>query len=370
MNDENQHVADPAVPYNDLPPPPKAVVLETALTLKASIRARDAITRLTKAAALIPNPAIVINAIPILEARDSSRIENIVTTSDSLFQFQSLAEDADPATKEGLRYRTALLAGVRSLIEHPLSTRTAIDIAETMLGSNIGIRKTTGTALKNAATGATIYTPPEGEALLREKLADWERFVHDDTIDPLIRMAASHYQFEAIHPFIDGNGRTGRILNTLLLVDYELIDQPILYLSRYILEQRDRYYELLADVTFGGAWVPWIEFMLEGVRETAVWTTQVIERITALMDEVYDHLKSTPGQVIPDEALEVIFTYPYARISTIVELGIAQRQTAARYLNHLASTGIVEQVTSGREKLYVNRRLLDVLGGATTWQPL
>lgn len=370
MDVQNEHMPDPAVPYNALPPMPGPDVLETAGTLRASIRARDALTQLTRVAARIPNPAIVINAIPILEARDSSRIENIITTSDSLFQHQSLAEDADPATKEALRYRTALLAGVRSLQERPLSSRTAIDIVETLLGTNVGIRKTTGTALRNAVTGETIYTPPEGEAVLRDLLADWERSVHDSSVDPLVRMAACHYQFEAIHPFIDGNGRTGRILNTLMLVELGFVDTPILYLSRFILDRRDEYYALLAGVTYDQAWQPWIEFMLDGLHETAAWTTELIARIERLMAEVNAMVSHSSGQSIPADALEVIFTYPYARIATIVDLGIAQRQTASRYLTHLAALGIVEQIVAGREKLYVNRRLLDVLGGATTWAPL
>lgn len=370
MADGNRHEVHPERPYNELPPIPGAEILETARTLRASIRARDAIVHLVRMAARIPNPAIVINAIPILEARDSSRIENIVTTSDSLFQHQTLAHDADPSTKEALRYRTALLAGVKSLHSHPLSSRTAIDIVETLLGTNVGVRRTTGTALKNASTGETIYTPPEGEHLLRDKLAEWEQAVHDDSVDPLIRMAACHYHFEAIHPFIDGNGRTGRILNTLMLVESGFIDAPILYLSRFILSHRERYYALLSDVTYRTAWEPWIEFMLEGLRETAEWTSELIGRIDELMSQVYAKVTASDGQPIPYDALEVIFTYPYARIATIVDRGIAKRQTASRYLQHLAALGIVEQVVAGREKLYVNRRLLDVLAGATTWQPV
>ncbi len=370
MTASNEHVTDPSVPFNDLPPMPGADVLETARTLRASIRARDAIAQLVRAAERIPNPGIVINAIPILEARDSSHIENIVTTSDSLFQYQSLPEDADPSTKEALRYRSALLTGVTSIATRPLSTRTAVDIVTTLLGTNVGVRKTTGTALRNSRTGAVIYTPPEGETVIRDHLAAWERSVHDETIEPLIRMAACHYQFEAIHPFIDGNGRTGRILNTLMLVEAGFMDTPILYLSRYILSHSADYYSLLAGVTFRGDWEPWIEFMLEGLRETAGWTAELIGRIDALMGEVYATVDAADGPPIPHEALEVIFTYPYARISTIVDRGIARRQTASRYLQRLAALGVVEQVTAGREKLYVNRRLLEVLEGATTWQPL
>lgn len=366
----DRHDFDPERPYNELPGVPGPDVLETTDSLRASIRARDALARLDQAAAAIPNPAIVINAIPILEARDSSRIENIVTTSDALFQYQAAAHDADPATKEALRYRTALLAGARSLAEHPLNARTAVDIVETMLGTDVGVRRTSGTALRNAVTGATIYTPPEGETLIRDKLADWERFVHDDRVDPLVRMAAAHYQFEAIHPFIDGNGRTGRIINTLLLVEYGLIRTPIVHLSRSVLEHRDEYYQLLSAVTRDGAWAPWIEFMLRGVHETAAWTTELIHRIDELMAQVHSAVESSSGQVIPPEALEIIFTYPYARISTMVGRGIAQRQTASRYLARLTDLGIVEAEQHGLDKLWVNRRLLRVLSGSTTWDPV
>jgi Fic family protein len=361
---------DPGIPYDALPPLPTGELLETTAVLKASIAARDALARLRAATSRLPNPTIVINSIPLLEARDSSRIENIVTTSDQLFRHQGETAVDDPAVKEALRYRTALMQGFQSLDQHPITTRTAVTIASTLLGTPTDIRRVPGTTLRNAATGETIYTPPQGEALLRDKLADWERFVHDDSIDSLVRMAASHYQFEAIHPFLDGNGRTGRILNTLMLVERGLLDQPLLYLSRYILERRDEYYRLLRDVTFAGAWQEWLEFMLAGVRETADWTAALVERVMALMALTDEHVRASLPRIHSQELVQLLFTYPYARIGNVVDAGIAKRQTASEYLQRLAGLGVLEQITAGREKLYLNRRLLDVLGGREDWDPL
>jgi Fic family protein len=209
--------------------------VETKAVLKACVEARAAMAGLRQATALIPNPAVLINTIPILEAQASSEIENIVTTTDALFRHARLNElSADPATKEALRYRTALKAGFDSLKKRPLTTRTAEEICTIIRNVRMTVRKIPGTALANNATGEIIYTPPEEESRLRDKLANWERFIHEsEGIDPLVRMAIAHYQFEAIHPFTDGNGRTGRIL-LLMLIEQGLLDLLILYLSRYV----------------------------------------------------------------------------------------------------------------------------------------
>ena len=190
---------------------------------------------------LLPNQDVLINTIPLLEARASSEIENIVTTADQLFRYAQPGREtlADPATREALRYRTALRRGVESLKRRPLATATAVEVCRTLRGVKLDVRRVPGTALVNEGTGEVVYTPPEGEALLRTRLANWVRFLHDsEDVDPLIRMAVAHYQFEAIHPFSDGNGRTGRILNLLVLVEQELLDLPVLYLSRAIIRQR------------------------------------------------------------------------------------------------------------------------------------
>ena len=247
----------PELPHNQLPTLPPARELESHAVLKACIEARAALAELKQAAELIPNQAMLINTIPLLEAKDSSEIENIVTTTDQLFQYaQSPAQgqdNADPATKEALRYRTALHRGYQSLKDRPLCTATAVDVCRTLKGVDMDIRRTPGTQLINDRTGEVIYTPPEGEARLRDMLANWERFLHNQTeLDPLIRMAVGHYQFEAIHPFTDGNGRTGRVLNILYLIQEELLNLPILYLSRHVIAHKADYYHLLLSVTQHG----------------------------------------------------------------------------------------------------------------------
>ena len=267
-------------PYNDLPPLPPAFDVETRPVLKACVEARAALAEARIACRLIPNPTILINLIPVLEAQASSEIENIVTTTDRLFRFDKQATDADPATKEALRYRTALRQGFEALAERPLSTRTAVDVCSTIKGVDMDIRAVPGTALRNEPTGRVVYTPPEGVDRLRDMLAAWERFIHEaDHIDPLVRLALMHYQFEAIHPFTDGNGRTGRVLNLLFLVDQGLLDVPVLYLSRYIIEHRRDYYRLLLAVTVDGAWEDWILYMLRAVRDTAAWTVAKVEAV-------------------------------------------------------------------------------------------
>ncbi len=230
----------PDRPYDDLPRLPPSCEIETRAVLKACVEARAALAEVRIAGRLIPNQTILINSIPLLEAQASSEIENIVTTSDRLFRYANdSAALADPATKEALRYRTALNQGFGMLSERPLGTATAVQVCRTIKGVDIDIRATPGTALRNEATGAVVYTPPEGPERLRDMLGDWERFIHEAVhLDPLVRMAVMHYQFEAIHPFTDGNGRTGRVLNLLFLVDQGLLDIPVLHLSRSIIARR------------------------------------------------------------------------------------------------------------------------------------
>jgi Fic family protein len=251
---------NPIKPYNSLPPIPRAQALETLPVLRKLVGASRALAGLKEAARLIPNQDVLINSIPLREARDSSAIENIVTTNDTLFKFANTdPEKADDATKEALRYRTALMQGFKDVQERPLSTRTAMLVWRAIKNVDLDVRQVPGTALAHHPSGKIVYTPPEGQALLREKLSNLEQFLHGhDDIDPVIRMAAAHYQFEAIHPFTDGNGRTGRILNTLFLIDKKLLDLPILYLSRYINEHRSEYYDRLLAVTTKGAWEAWL----------------------------------------------------------------------------------------------------------------
>lgn len=355
---------DPARAYNDLPPLPPQAELESRGVLKACIEARSAVAELKQAARLLPNQDVLINTIPLLEARASSEIENIVTTTDQLFRYAQPDREAmaDPATKEALRYRTALRRGVESLVQKPLATATAVEVCRTLLGVNLDVRRVPGTALVNEGTGQVVYTPPESEALLRELLANWERFLHQaEDVDPLIRMAVAHYQFEAIHPFTDGNGRTGRILNLLFLVEQELLELPVLYLSRAIIRRKADYYRLLLAVTTHGAWQDWILYMLRGVDDTARWTTDRIRAIQELMQATAEYVRQEEPVAYSRELVELIFVQPYCRIKNVVEKGIAQRQTAAVYLKRLVDAGVLEEVKVGREKLFINPRLMRLL---------
>jgi Fic family protein len=351
----------PDVPWNALPRLTTTTLeLETKLVLKHCIEARAALAELKQAAELLPNQSMLINLLPVLEARDSSKIENIVTTTDELFRFIDRDDAAaDAATKEALRYRTALWEGFRSLDARPLSTTTAIDVCRGIKGIDIGIRRVPGTALAGDVSGKVIYTPPVGESLLRELLADWEQFMHGRTdIDPLIRMAVGHYQFEAIHPFSDGNGRTGRIMNVLFLVDQRLLTLPILYLSRYIVANKAMYYDLLMSVTREQRWEPWILYILQGVKETALWTTEKIHQVIRLEDQTISRVKQTAPKIYSRELIDVVFSQPYCRISHLVSAGVGNRQSASKYLKTLTEQGILQNVQIGRERLFINTELL------------
>lgn len=356
---------DPAKPYNALPPLPPRADIESRAILKACSKASAAVEGLRQAGALIPNQSVLINTIPMLEAQASSAIENIVTTTDSLFRYAQIdAEHADPATKEALRYRTALWEGAESLKTRPLSTSTAVKVCSTIQGQEMDIRRVPGTTLTNPARGEVIYTPPVGEALLREKLANWERFIHEQTeIEPLVRMAVAHYQFEAIHPFLDGNGRTGRILNQLMLVEQGLLDLPVLYLSRYINRNKGDYFRLLLEVSRDAAWEPWVLYMLEGVRSTATWTTEKIKAVHKLMAHTADYARAQASKIYSRELVELTFVQPYCRIQNVVEAGLGHRQTASVYLKALVDIGILQEVKEGREKLFIHPKFLQLLTG-------
>jgi Fic family protein len=355
----------PDQPHNQLPTLPPKCDLESRAVLKACIEARAALAELKQAAELIPNQTMLINTIPLLEAKDSSEIENIVTTTDRLFQYAhgyAGVDSADPATKEALRYRTALHRGYLSLKERPLCTATAVEVCRTLKGADMDIRRTPGTQLINDRTGEVIYTPPDGESHLRDLLTNWERFLHEQTdLDPLVRMAVGHYQFEAIHPFADGNGRTGRVINILHLIQEGLLGLPILYLSRHVIAHKADYYGLLLGVTRDAAWEPWLLFMLRAVAETSRWTTAKIGAIRKLADHTAEHVRSRLPKIYTRELVDVIFEQPYCRIGNLVEKGIAQRQAASRYLHELADLGVLREMPFGKEKLFTHPRLLQVL---------
>jgi Fic family protein len=319
-------------PHNDLPLLPPSAEYETKSVLRQAIQARAALAALDQAAKRMPNPLVLVNSLSLLEAQASSEIENIVTTTDDLFRFaQDPSDAASPETKETLRYRAALFTGMESVKRRPISITTAVEVCSLIHRREMNVRTLPGTYIGNPVTREAIYTPPSGESVIRQKLSNWAEFIHTQgDIDPLIVMAVAHYQFEAIHPFEDGNGRTGRILNVLQLVEAGLLNSPILYLSRFIIRNKDEYYRRLLEVTSQGAWEAWITFVLRGLRETADRTLQKIEN-------------------------------PYARIADVVERCHVSRPTATSWLNALVAAGALDDVKLGRERLFINVRFMRLL---------
>lgn len=355
---------DVTTPYNSLPNLPPKHELETKRILKQCIEARAALAELHKAAEMLPNQEVLINTLPLLEAQASSEIENIVTTTDKLFQYanQMSLSQADPATKEALSYRAALKDGFEKIQKRPSNTVLAEQICSILRGIDMKVRKVPGTKLLNQSTGKIIYTPPEGEALLRDKLGNWEQFLHtENNIDPLIRMAVGHYQFEAIHPFIDGNGRTGRILNILYLIEQNLLTIPVLYLSRYIILNKNDYYKHLLNVTLYDKWESWIIYMLKAIESTSKWTSLKINVIINLMEETRKHVQYKLPKIYSRELVDLLFIQPYCRIYNVVDAGIAKRQTASEYLKKLASENVLREQEFGREKIFINPRFMNIL---------
>jgi Fic family protein len=355
---------DRARPYNDLPALPPAVEVETRPVLRATISASRALAELKGLGQTIPNQGMLVDSLVLQEAKASSEIENIVTTSDALFRaFTSDSAQVDAATKEVLRYREAIWAGYSALKARPvISTNLFITLAQTIKGNTAGIRQTPGTTIANAVTREVVYTPPGGEGVIRDKLRDLEEFIHGGgALDPLVKMALAHYQFEAIHPFADGNGRTGRIVNVLLLVNEGLLELPVLYLSKFIIDHRADYYRLLRAVTEDQEWEAWILYLLQAVKETATFTRERIVSIRDLMHETGEVVKALPGHIYSKELIEVVFRQPYSKTQFLVDAGIAERKTAAEYLRRLESEGILRSQRVGREVLFLNTRLYELL---------
>ena len=355
----------PDIPFNDIPYlPPASDILDSPEVLKACILANKELARLDQAGKLIPNQGLLINLIPILEAKDSSEIENIVTTTDKLFE-QASSDSmnyVDPATKEALSYRTALREGFDALARLPLCVNMAVDICSTLNGKSMDVRKIPGTTITNKATDEVIYTPPTGEGVIRDLLSNWEKFLHEENdIDPLIKLAVSHYQFEAIHPFHDGNGRTGRILNILYLVEQELLSLPTLYLSRYIMRNKQDYYRLIYNVTSTQEWKEWILFMLKAVEVTSRWTVAKIVTINELMKHTREYVKTKQPKIYTHELISIIFEQPYCRIKNLVERDIAKRQSASEYLKKLVAIDVLREEQKGKDKVFVNVKLMELM---------
>lgn len=356
---------DPNKPYNDLPLLPPQVDLETRAVLRKAITANKSLAELKGLGETIPNQAMLINTITLQEAQLSSEIENIITTTDALFKaFSAQTGQIDPATKEVLRYREALWQGYQSLNKKPLlTTNTFIQIVQTIKKNEAGIRNTPGTKIINDRSGEVIYTPPEGKTVIREKLKNLEEYIHSpNDIDPLIKLAVIHYQFEAIHPFSDGNGRTGRLLCLLYLTQQNLLQIPVLYLSQYIIHWKSDYYRLLRSITEQNEWEPWVLFMLDAVEQTAIRTQQKILAIRELMENTRIEAKEKlPSRVYSKELIEVLFQQPYTKGKFLVDAGIVKRQAAAEYLKECEKVGILKLHKMGKENLYLNTKLYQLL---------
>ncbi len=312
---------------------------------------------------LIPNQSILINSIPLQEARLSSEIENIVTTQDALFR--AAVEEpgrVDAATREVLRYRTALRRGYDAMESNKISIDLMIDLCSTLRGGEVALRDQEPVLIENVGAQAVVYTPPRGRAVIVALLRNLEAFLQEPGgFDPLIKMAVAHYQFEAIHPFVDGNGRTGRILNLLYLVQTELLSIPVLYLSRYIIQNKAEYYRRLRAVTEQADWEGWLLFMLTAVEETARWTTGQVLAIRTLLDATAERCRAEIPKVYSKELIELIFNQPYCKIGFVIDAGIAERKTASFYLRELERIGILVSEKRGREIVYRHPALLEVL---------
>jgi len=357
---------DPDKPFNDLPLlPPKADV-ETKSILKKAISANRALAELKGIAALIPNQNILLNTLVLEEARDSSAIENVITTRDKLYAALAISsKKMDPATKEVLNYRQALWKGFSDVKKKGfLSTNMIIDIQANLVETNAGIRKLPGTVLQNEITKEIIYTPPAGESNIRSLLKNFEDYFNSSNdIDPLIKMAVLHYQFESIHPFYDGNGRTGRIINVLYLALNELLNLPILYLSSFIIKNKPDYYRLLREVTHTKNWEQWILFMLDAIEFTAIDTSAKIIKIKKILDDTVIEVKEKLPRIYTKELVEILFNDPYCRINTIVESGLAARKAAGLYLRELEKLGILSSKKIGSDVIFINNKIYNLFKG-------
>jgi Fic family protein len=339
--------------------------LETTQVLKKLALAHRKLAELKGVATSIPNENILINTLGLQEAKDSSAIENIITTHDDLYKAElSFKENKSLNAKEVHNYIEALKKGFGLISDKKLITNNIIiEIQSLLEGNNAGFRKVPGTALKNASTGKVIYTPLQDIAEINNLMANLEIFINDNeisTLDPLIKMSIIHYQFESIHPFYDGNGRTGRIINVLYLVLQDLLNLPILYLSKFIIANKGDYYRLLQEVRDKDEWENWILYMLDAIIETSTDTIYVIGKIKNLLAE-YKHKIRNDYKFYSHDLINNLFMHPYTKIEFLEkEMGVS-RITAAAYLNKLALDGLLKKEKLGTANYYVNHRLFEIL---------
>jgi Fic family protein len=351
------------IPYNDLPLLPPKEDIETKNILRKTISAGRALAKLNGVLLNLPNPTLFLDTIYLQEAKASSEVENIITTNDELYK--SIVADKkveNPATKEVLRYKEALWLGLEKIKSKPfITTNLCISIVQCIKQNKASIRNSPGTTLSNTK-GEVIYTPPTGEAIIREKMANLEKFINEDlTIDPLIKMALMHYQFEAIHPFSDGNGRTGRILLLLYLKLSGLLETPAIYLSEYIIKNKSDYYKCLRSVTENNDWENYILYMLDMIEETSTKGLMRLNKITNAMTKTSEEIKAKLPKIYSKDLVEILFRLPYTKRQNMIDENIGNPKTVGNYLIMLEKNGFLTSVKVGKEKLYLNQKLLKIL---------
>jgi Fic family protein len=374
LSHKNGHIVfDRIKPYNELPSLPIADdVIDKAILIKWGLASR-ALAELNKNILRIPNPTMLVNTIALQEAQSSTAIENIFTTEDELYKAVSDAvkeQSANPSTKEVLRYREALWEGFKGIQENGvIDKELIIRIYQKVKNTNQEIRSPQAQVVikrgqSELRPGEIVYTPPRGEGVVEQKLENLIDYLNNDmNTDPLLKMVIAHYQFEAIHPFSDGNGRTGRILNLLYLVSQGLISHPVLYLSKYIIEHKDDYYYSLSAVTQQNSWSTWIEYLLEAVLQTSKQTNQKIDDILSQMNATYEFV-NPKLKWYSKELNQALFSQPYIKQKTIgVATGIKSRTTLSKYVKELIQLGVLSSKDDGKEVFYINNDLLRILEG-------
>ncbi|MEA2112124.1 MAG: Fic/DOC family N-terminal domain-containing protein [Campylobacterota bacterium] len=348
-----------------LPSLPLRQEIESKKVLKKIVSANIALAELKGVVKSMPNQSILINALSLQEAKDSSEVENIVTTHDELYRADISRSNMSHQAKEVQNYREALYRGFSLVQEHKLLLKKhIIEIQQVLENNNAGIRTQAGTTLKNEKTAEVIYTPPQNYQDIQNLMDNLEQYINDpdmDDYDTLVKMAIIHYQFESIHPFYDGNGRTGRIINILYLMLNGLLELPILYLSSYIINNKSDYYRLLTQVRTENSWEEWILYMLDGIEQTSKESVKLIANINVTMIEVKVSLKNKLPKIYSKDLLELIFKHPYTKIGFLVdELGVT-RKTATSYLRAIADIGILESTKVGRDVYFINKQLFSLL---------
>ncbi len=346
--------------------PPKREAIETLGILRQVSKSSSALGELKGIAKTIPNQAMLINAVILQEAKDSSEIENIITTQDELYKALSTKGKQSSQIKEVINYRKAIFLGADIISNQGfLRQKDIVELQKTIIENNAGIRSMGGTVLKNDKTGEVVYVPPQEKDEILDLLSNFlDHFnIRESNLSPLINLAVLHYQFESIHPFYDGNGRTGRILNILYLIINNLLDIPILYLSSYINENKSKYYKLLNRVNKEGEWENWILYILKAIEVTSNRTVEKINSIKTLLEKTILIVQEKANKVYRKELVELLFEHPYSKIEFVVnKLGV-ERKAASRYLKKMEDIGVLKSQKIGRETIYVNTELIEILKG-------